>query len=61
MAIVHGVHRIIVKIDMCTESGLLEIKVPLISSGTVCFPPPMEGRYLFRIYGHGSHETSEIY
>lgn len=36
-----------VNFDMRTESEPLEVKVPLLFSGTVGFPPPMEGRYSY--------------
>jgi hypothetical protein len=32
-------------LNVCIESKLCEVKVPLTFSGTVGFPPPGEGRY----------------
>lgn len=44
MAIVHDFCRSMMNNDVCIESELLEVKVPLIFSGMVGFPPHMEGR-----------------
>ena len=46
MAVTHGLYRSIVNVDVCIEFKLLEAKVPLLFSGTVGFPPHMEGRYI---------------
>ena len=48
MAIINGLHRSIVNFDMRTESEPLEVKVPLLFSGMVGFPPYRDGRYLIR-------------
>jgi hypothetical protein len=32
-------------IDVCTESELLEVKVPIVFLATVGFSPPRDGRY----------------
>jgi hypothetical protein len=42
IAIAHDLHKTIANIDMCAESELLEVKVPLIFLGTVV---SREGRY----------------
>ena len=46
MAMVDDLYRSRVDVDLCTDFEPLEVKVPLRCSGTVGFPPPMEGRYL---------------
>ena len=44
MAIVHSLYRIIVNVDVCTESEPLEVKVPMKFSDTVGFPRHRDGR-----------------
>ena len=44
MAVVHGLNRSMVNVDVCTESEPLEVKVPFIYSGTVGFPRHRDGR-----------------
>jgi hypothetical protein len=41
----HNLFRIIENINLCTEFGLLEVKVPIIFLGTVGFSPRRGGRY----------------
>ena len=49
VALAHYVYLMMVKFDVCEELQSLEVKVSIIFSGTVGFPPPMEGRYV-RLY-----------
>ena len=44
MATVHDLYRTMGNIDVCTESELLEVKVPIVFLGTVGFSPPRDGR-----------------
>jgi hypothetical protein len=41
----HDLYRTMGNIDVCTESKLLEVNVPIVFLSTVGFSPPKEGRY----------------
>jgi len=41
----HDLYRTMGNIDVCIESKLLEVNVPIVFLGTVGFSPPREGRY----------------
>ena len=45
MAIVHGLYRNIVNIDMYIESEPFKVQVSLTFSGTMSFPRHRDGRY----------------
>src|SRR4051812_33759512 len=45
IAIVYNVYRIVVNINVCMESALLEFNVPIICLGTEGVSPHREGRY----------------
>jgi hypothetical protein len=45
-SIAHKLYRTIANIDVCIESELVEVKVPLIFLGTVGFSLCREGRYM---------------
>ena len=42
--LIHSRYRLIVTIDVCKESDLLKVKVPLICPSTEGVPAPREGR-----------------
>ena len=44
VAIAHDLYRTMGNIDVCAESELLEVKVPIVFLGTVGFSPRREGR-----------------
>ena len=46
IAIAYDIYLILVKRDVCADLYSLEINVPNRFSGTVGFPPPMEGLYI---------------
>ena len=46
MATTHDLNKSIGNIDACTESELLEVKVPIVFLGTVGFSLPRDGRYM---------------
>jgi hypothetical protein len=45
VAIAHNLHRTIGNIDVCAESELFKVKVPIVFLGTVGFSLRKEGRY----------------
>jgi hypothetical protein len=47
VATAHDFYRTVGNIDVCTESELLEVNVPIVFLGTVGFSPRRDGRYRF--------------
>ena len=44
VATAHDMYRTMGNIDVCTESELLVVKVPIVFLGMVGFSPPRDGR-----------------
>ena len=49
----HDSYRTMGNIDVCTQSELLEVKLPLVFLDTVGFSRPREGRYVSGSYLRG--------
>jgi hypothetical protein len=46
IALIHSLYRFIVPINVCEESDLLKVKVPLVRPSTEGVPALREGRYI---------------